>query len=57
MRKILPKIIEVITSDLLLTHHDIMVVSDASDTSIRAVVLHKFKEGKMKAMVHASRTL
>ena len=33
-----------------------MVASDASDTSVGAVILDKFKNGKIKARAHASWT-
>ena len=61
MWKIHKKIIEILNSDLLLTHHnpkqDIVVASCASDTNIDAVILHKFRDGKTKAIEHTSRTL
>ena len=54
-------IIEILTSDLSLTHYDpkqdIVVASNASDIGIGAVILHKFKDGKMKAIAHAYRAL
>ena len=34
-----------------------MVASDASDIGTGAVILHKFKDGKMKDITHSSRTL
>ena len=55
------KIKSVLSSDLALTHFDpqkeIIVASDASDYGIGAVLLHKFKDGSTKPVVHASRTL
>ena len=55
------KIIEILTSDLSLSHYDLTenigVASDSSDTGIRAVILHKFKNEKMKAIAYTSRTL
>ena len=48
-------------SDLMLTHYDpnkeIYVASDASNLSLGAVLLHKEKDGQLKAVHHASRTL
>ena len=59
--KILQKIIEMLTSYLSLTHYntkqDIVAASNASDTGIGAVILCKFKDGKMKAIAHASTTM
>ena len=61
MWKILQKIIVILTSDLSVTHYDpkqdIVVVADSSDAGICAVILHKFKDGKIKAKAHTSRTL
>ena len=34
-----------------------MAASDASDTGIGVVILHKFRDGKMKAVTHGSKTL
>ena len=34
-----------------------MVASDTSDTGISPVILHKFKDGKMKPTAHPIRTL
>ncbi|XP_062714269.1 uncharacterized protein K02A2.6-like [Aedes albopictus] len=52
---------EVLKSDLLLTHYNpklpIVVAADASKTGIGAVIFHKFPNGSMKAIQHASRTL
>ena len=49
-----------LTSDLLLTHYDskqdIVVASDVNDASIGAVILYKFKDGKMKDIARASRS-
>ncbi len=54
------KIIVILTSDLSLKHYDpkqdIVVASDASDTGIGAVILHKFKNRKMKAKADALKT-
>ena len=51
-----------LTSVSLLTHFnsysEIIVASDASDYGIGAVVCHKFSDGKIRAVTHASnRTL
>ena len=54
------KILQILTSDLSLRHYDLkqdfVVASDASDNSIGAVILHKFKHRNMKAIVHVSMT-
>ncbi|XP_053692179.1 uncharacterized protein K02A2.6-like [Sabethes cyaneus] len=51
----------VLRSNLLLTHYnpelDIIVAGDASKTGIGAVLLHRFPNGDIKAVAHASRTL
>ena len=50
-----------LSSDLLLTHFnptlDIVVVSDASDDGVGAVISHIFPDGSQKAIAHASRSL
>ncbi|XP_061496454.1 uncharacterized protein LOC133390958 [Anopheles gambiae] len=52
---------KVLQSDLLLTHYDpnlpIIVAADASSTGVGAVIFHKFPNGYLKAIQHASRTL
>ena len=54
-------IIEILTSDSSLTYYDpkqdIVFASGTSDTNIGAVILHKFKDRKMKAIAHASMIL
>jgi transposase InsO family protein len=55
------RIKEILTSDLLLTHYDptleIIVSADASEKGIGAVISHKFSDGKIKAIAHASSAL
>ena len=55
------KIKKILTSDLFLAHYDptqeIVVASDASSYGIGACLLHKMKDGSMKPVSHASRTL
>ncbi|XP_062713135.1 uncharacterized protein K02A2.6-like [Aedes albopictus] len=51
----------VLQSDLLLVHYnpeqEIIVAGDASKTGIGAVILHRFSNGTIKAVSHASRSL
>lgn len=51
----------ILQSDLLLTHYnpsnEIIVVGDASSKGIGACILHRFKDGSVNAIQHASRTL
>ena len=52
---------EKLTSDLFLTHFDpnldIIVASDASTQGVGACILHKWKDGKVRPIAHASRSL
>ena len=52
---------EKLTSDLFLTHFDpnldIIVASDASTHGVGACILHKWKDGKVRPIAHASRSL
>lgn len=52
---------EILQSDLLLTHYDpsleLIVAGDASNHGIGACILHRFKDGSVKAIYHAHRTL
>ena len=50
-----------LTSDLFLTHFDpnldIIVASDASTHNVGACILHKWKDGKVRPIAYASRSL
>ena len=52
---------EKLTSDLFLIHVnpnlDIIVASDASTHGVGACILHKWKDGKVRPIAHASRSL
>ncbi|XP_058828543.1 uncharacterized protein K02A2.6-like [Topomyia yanbarensis] len=52
---------EVLKSDLLLTHYnpalDIVVSADASSVGVGATLSHKFPDGTLKVVQHASRAL
>ncbi|XP_058816915.1 uncharacterized protein K02A2.6-like [Topomyia yanbarensis] len=52
---------EVLKSDLLLTHYnpalDIVVSADASSVGVDATLSHKFPDGTLKVVQHASRAL
>lgn len=51
----------ILQSDLLLTHFnpafETIVAGDASNTGIGACIMHRFPDGSIKAIYHASRTL
>ncbi|XP_062702811.1 uncharacterized protein K02A2.6-like [Aedes albopictus] len=52
---------DILQSDLLLTHYnpklEMIVAADASQNGLGAVLLHRFPDGTVKAVCHASRTL
>lgn len=52
---------EILQSNLLLTHYNpelpIVVAADASNSGIGSCIFHKFQDGSMKAIYHASRSL
>ncbi|XP_055590022.1 uncharacterized protein K02A2.6-like [Uranotaenia lowii] len=52
---------KVLQSDLLLTHYnpslELIVAGDASKKGIGAVIMHRFPDGQLKAIAHASKTL
>lgn len=52
---------KILQSDLLLTHYnpalELIVAGDASNSGIGACILHRFQDGSVKAIYHASRTL
>ncbi|XP_058116009.1 uncharacterized protein K02A2.6-like [Anopheles ziemanni] len=52
---------EILASDLLLTHYDpnaeIVVSADASSVGLGATISHRFADGSMKVVQHASRAL
>ncbi|XP_058465077.1 uncharacterized protein K02A2.6-like [Malaya genurostris] len=52
---------QILTSDLLLTHYDpkkeIIVSADASSVGVGATISHRFPDGSIKIVQHASRAL
>ena len=57
MPRVVRNIKKALTSDLSLTHYDIIVASDASSYGIGICILHKLPDGSRKAVAHASRSL
>lgn len=61
LKKTFEKIKKTLTLDLFLSHFDakleIIVESDASNYGIGPVNLYKHKDGSVKVIEHASRTL
>lgn len=59
--KAFKQIIEKLSSDLFLVHFDpkidIIVASDASSHGVGACILHKWKDGEVRPIAHASRSL
>ncbi|XP_062703979.1 uncharacterized protein K02A2.6-like [Aedes albopictus] len=51
----------VLQSDLLLTHYnpnlELIVAGDVSKSGIGAVIMHRFPDGRIKAIAHAAKTL
>ncbi|XP_061506314.1 uncharacterized protein K02A2.6-like [Anopheles gambiae] len=60
-QKVFEKFKSVLSSNLLLTHYDprleIVVSADASSVGLGATLSHKFSDGSMKVVQHASRSL
>lgn len=60
-QKAFEKFKQILTSGLLLTHYDpkqeIIVSADASSVGLGATISHKFPDGSVKVVQHASRAL